>query len=209
MGGLALDVALDRLLRDRAYRADFLAGRWDALGLDAEGLDAVRAIDPEFLARTAHRLREEVRTRKHRGTGSLEDLFPKTIAAWGAAHPEDADRSELFSRFVESDAYASWRDVPHAGEGTSLEEAFYRFAEVQGVGDPAVREEEFLTAVVRALAVCPEPSFLVPPEVHRAPGGWFAVTSRGVPLLVAATRDSFAKGPVAKLLRDLFAPSVS
>jgi len=207
VGGLIpLDEALDRLLRHRAYRADFLAERWDALGVAPDDLAALRAIDPEFLARTAHRLREEVRTRRHRGTGSLEDLFPRTIAAWAAEHPDDTDRSELFARFVESDAYEGWRDVPHAGVGACLEEAFYRFAEAAGIGPAAVREEEFLVAVVRAIAVCPEPSFAVPAEIHRAPGGWFAITTRGAPLLVATTRGTFAKGPVAPLLRDLFAP---
>ena len=205
MGGMTLDRALDRLLRHRADRAAFLAGGWDD-AVDRDDLLALRAIDPELLGRTAHRLREEVRTRRHRGTGSLEDLFPRTIAAWTALHPEDTDRSELFALFLESHAYETWRDVPHAGPGACLEEAFYRFVEAQGIGAPEVREEEFLVAVVRALAVCPDPSYVVPREIQRAPGGWFAITTRSGPILVAATRDRFAKGPVATLIRDLFTP---
>ena len=78
MGGLTLDQALDRLLRNRQDREDFLAGRWDEVC--DEDREALRSIDPEMLVRTAHRLREDVRTRRHRGTGSLEEVYARTIA---------------------------------------------------------------------------------------------------------------------------------
>jgi hypothetical protein len=90
-----------------------------------------------------------------------------------------------------------------------LEEAFYRFCEYVGLGDPPVREDEWLTAQLRALALCPEPAFVVPAELRRAPRGWFAIAG-DPPVLYAALAGRAIRGTItpsiAAVLRGEKAP---
>jgi hypothetical protein len=191
---IGLDVALDRLLRLRAWRRAFAEGQLDAFDLSPADVVALATLDVAELERAAARLRREVVTRRHRGVGALGDAFPRTLAAWREAHPEDGDLDELAARFLESPAYDAHRELPFAGPGIGFEEAFFLFAEAQGIGDAETREHEFLRAVMRALAVSPEPSFLVPPQVRRIAGG-FAAVGPG-PTLYAVTDGRVLEGPV-------------
>jgi len=132
---ISLDQALDRLLHDRSYRSAFLAERFDALDLAPDDLDALGSIDRQQLVRTAERVAKDLIGRKHRGSGGLLELYPNTLGA---------DRlDETVYRFLESAAFQDYRELPFAGDGISLEEAFFRFCEAEGIGEPAVREQEF------------------------------------------------------------------
>jgi hypothetical protein len=146
--------------------------------------------EPEAIAT----VRRMVLERRHRGTGSLRDWYPKTIAAWLTAHPEDAGLNQLAADFCASDACALWRE--HAG-GISLEEALYRFFCAIGIGD----EDEFLSAVVRALAVAPRASFRWPDQLRRTAHGCVALTRDFV--LHAAVNGRYVRGPVTPLVADL------
>jgi hypothetical protein len=73
----------------------------------------------------------------------------------------------------------------------SLEEALDRFCGYVGLGEPAVRQDEWLTAQLRALALCPEPAFTVPAALRRAPRGWFAIAGEP-PMLYAALAGELA-----------------
>ncbi len=198
--------ALDRLLRDRPARDAFLTGRTDHLCLGPADAAAFAAIDRHQLARTADGVRDALLERSHRGCGDLLALYPRTLAAFAAidGHPRDRDLAELSEAFLASPACDGYRELPFAAEGASLEEAFYRFAEAQGVGDPADREAEFLGAMVRALATSPRAAFALPPEVHHAPGGYFAVATRGaIPVLYATARAQVVTGALTPFLADL------
>ena len=158
MGSLIpLDEALERLLTVRAYREAFLADRYDELCLSPDDLLALESIDREQLVSTAERVRDELIRRRYRGSGGLKKLFPRTLEAWGESNPSDGELHELLYSFLESDAYRGYREIPHAGVGTCLEEAFYLFAEAENIGIPATREEEFLVAMSKALALSPQP----------------------------------------------------
>jgi len=185
-GVISLDEALERLLTVRAYREAFLAGRSEELQLSASDLLALESIDREQLVATAERVRDELLNRRYRGSGGLEALYPRTLAAWREAHPEDSALHELLHTFLESEAYRGYREVPHAGLGACLEEAFFDFVEARDIGDAAVREEEFLVAMSKALALSPRPGFRVPSCVKRVPQGYAAVTTRSGPVLCAA-----------------------
>ena len=183
---IALDEALERLLTSRAYRADFLAGRLEALELAEGDLLALEAIDREQLVATAERMRDELLRRRYRGSGGLEVLYPRTLEAWRSANDQDRALHELVYTFLESPAYRVYREIPHAGLGACLEEAFFLFCEAEGIGDAAVREEEFLVAMSKALALSPSPGFRVPAQVKRVPRGYASVTTRSGPTLCAA-----------------------
>lgn len=189
---MTLDHALDRLLHDAAFRAAFLAGA--ALDLEADDLDALRCIDPAELESAAAAVRRDLMSRGHRGSGGLAAVFPQTVAAW---QPQELDR------FLASSAYAAYRQVPFAGEGACLEEAFYRFCEAEHIGDAVTREHEFLAAMLRALAVSPDPAFALPPEIRRVTGGFLAIATRGAPTLFLAAHGRLVIGELTPFLAEL------
>ncbi|MFO0600983.1 MAG: DUF692 family protein [Myxococcaceae bacterium] len=162
---------------------DYLHGATPALEIDGlpvqEETAAVEAV---------HSM---VRERRYRGTGGLREWFPQTLAAF-------PDLSELVARFCASAHGSSWRE--HGG-GPSLEEALYRFLTAENVGEAGVREDEFLGAVVRALAVAPRASFSLPAEVRRTAAGFVAVTSGMV--LHAAVGGRYVRGRVTPMLAAL------
>jgi hypothetical protein len=184
---IGLDDALDRLIHRRSWREAFLAGRTEALGLADEDLEALASLSREALEREATSVREDLLRRQHRGSGTLRDLYPRTLAAWTVAHPDDADFVELLSRFMEHGAFERYREIPFAGRGLCLEEAFYRFCEAEEIGEAADREAEFLGAMIKAVLTSPDPDFTLPAELHASAGGFFAVATRGAePRLFAA-----------------------
>src|SRR5262249_25645236 len=152
------------------------------------------------------RVARETMTRAHAGSGSLLDLYPKTIDAYllvnGAARRLDA----LAEAFLESDAFDAYRESPHSGPGCSLEEAFYRFAEAESIGEAAVREREFLAATARLYCVSPRAACTLPNEFRRSPGGYYAVSARGDPTLFAAVRGRFVSGRLTPFLAELVSP---
>ncbi len=189
---MTLDHALDRLLHDASYRAAFLAG--ETLALAAEDLGALRCIDPAELERAAAAVRRDLMTRGYRGSGGLAAVFPHTLAAW---QPQDLDG------FLASPAYAAYREVPFAGAGTCLEEAFYRFCEAEHIGDAVTREHEFLGAMLRALAVSPDPAFALPPEIRHVTSSFLAIAMRGEPTLYLATHGRLITGALTPFLAEL------
>ncbi len=197
---ISLDEALERLLTVRSYRQAFLAGRYEVLQLSSEDLRALESIDRDQLVQTAVRIRDELLHRRYRGSGGLEKLFPRTLDAWRADNPTDPKLHEFLFAFLESEAYRDYREVPHAGIGACFEEAFYRFAEARNVGDPAVREEEFLVAMSKALALSPRPGFRIPAGVKRVPKGYAAVTTRSGPILCAAVNGRVIRGEITPFL---------
>lgn len=207
MERMSLDGALERLLVDPAYRADFMAGRWERLAVTDEDCTALQTIDRVQLERTADRVRADLAERQYRGSGGLKKLFAATIAAWEAAHPE-AGADGIFAAFVGSPAYQTYRELPFAGPGVCLEEAFYRFACEAGIGDPEAREGEYLAAIVKAVLLSPDPTFTLPGELRRAPVGWFALSRLGVGTkLYAAARGRYIEGSVTPFLAELLSSS--
>ncbi len=194
---ISLDVALDRLLHKPSVLAAFLARGPAALDVSAEDAAALATIDTAELAATARQILTSIFKSSQRGSGDLLALYPRTFAANGGT------REQLAAAFLESRAFDAYRDVPFAGAGCCLEEAFYRFAEEHGLGEPVVREGEFLAAIIKALVVCVEPDFIVPAEVLRAPGGSFAVTTRAEPTLYAALGGRYVTGPITPFLAEL------
>ncbi len=194
-----ISTALHRLLTDRTYRAAFLEGRHGELGLSPEVLEDLSTLDPNQLKEAAKTFRDDLLRRQHQGTGSLPTLYRETLGS--------LDPAEVISCFMESRPFHDHREIPHTGAGLCLEEAFYRFCESAEIGAPAVREQEFLTAMARALLFSPRPGFQLPREFHRVPGGFVAVATRGErPMLCAALRGHLLTGPLTPLLADLLSP---
>ncbi len=200
---ISLDQALDRLLHHRSYLDAFLAGRVDELDVSADDLQALLCIDPVQLRKTAQRVRADVIQRKHRGSGGLLELYPRTVNAWRVAHPEDVQLDELLAQFLESSAFEAYRETSLAGPGVCLEESFFRFCEAHGIGDSATLEDEFLTAMMKALVLSPRPDFTLPDELHCVAQGFFAVSRRAPPMLYAAVRGNLVLGPITPFIADL------
>jgi uncharacterized protein (UPF0276 family) len=144
-----------------------------------------------------------VRDRRHRGTGRLADAFPACVAGWRRLHPDDADLRALFARFLASPAAAAWREQPGGEPGACVEACFAAFARAEDLADAATVEEELLSALLRTLAVTPEPAFVVPAPVQRAPGGWFALSTTTPPVLHAAVQGRYLRGEVTPLIAFL------
>jgi uncharacterized protein (UPF0276 family) len=187
--GARLEAALAALLYDAHARA----------GLGETTIDHhFRRLDRAQLDEAARGVLRLVRERVHRGVGAIAEWYPRTLAAWRAAHPHDADLEELATRFCASPHCASWRELDALAPGISIEEALYRFFDEHDVGDAATREDEFLGTVVRALAVTPDARFVWPSALRRAPGGCFAVTRALV--LHAAVEGRYLRGPLTPLV---------
>src|SRR5205814_783916 len=92
--GNDLEEALAALLYDDGARARLRAGQ----ARDPR----FAALDADELEEAARAVRRMVHGRAHRGTGGLEAWFPRTLAAWRAAHSEDAELDELLTRFCSS-----------------------------------------------------------------------------------------------------------
>jgi hypothetical protein len=190
LSGEELEEALAALLYDDGARVRLRGG--DAADPRFESLAASE------LDEAAGAVRRMVRERVHRGIGVIDAWFPRTLAAWRAEHPKDGELDDLFSRFCASSACKAWSEL---GRGISLEEAFYRFLLEARACDPAIAEDEFLGAVVRALAVTPAARFEWPKELRRAPGGCCAVSS--LRYLHAAVDGAYLHGPVTDVIVDL------
>jgi hypothetical protein len=202
LSGEKLEEALAALLYDESARARLRTG---------EAADPrFAAIDADELEEAARAVRRMVRGRTHRGTGGFETWFPRTIAAWRAAHPDDVELDDLLTRFCASPSCRTWSEL---GGGISLEEALYRFFLDEGIGSAAIANDEATGAVVRALAIAPEARFEWPANVRRAPGGCYAL-ARGPavllgaafgppPVLHAAIDGTYVHGPVTDLVAEL------
>jgi hypothetical protein len=198
VNGNALEEALAALLYDEEARARWRAGEGPALLAD---------LDPEELEESAQTVRRMLGERRHRGTGGVRDWYPRTLAAWVAAHARSDDESEAIDQmlraFGRSPAACAFRESPAGAPGLSLEEALGRFFEEAAVGDPAEREEEMLAALVRGLAVAPQARFVWPEALRAAPGGCFALSRRLV--LHAAIDGQYLCGPVTPLVARVLA----
>jgi uncharacterized protein (UPF0276 family) len=151
-------------------------------------------LDPGARSAIVHSVRAMVLGRAHRGTGGLQQWFPRTIAAWRLRHADDSDLFDLARFFCASGASRAWREALGAPLGLSLEEALYRFFEDLNVGDAATREEELLSALLRGLAVSPRSRFILPASVRTVPGGHAAVSQQLS--LHAAIDGRYLTGPV-------------
>jgi hypothetical protein len=155
--------------------------------------DAYRA---RILAALAPRFAADLRARRRRGAAPLETMYARTLAGVGPA-----DRDELLARFCASTWFGRYGELPDRTDQLSLEEAFYRFACDAAVGDADVRRVEFADAIVRALAVQPQPAFGIPPEVQRTRGGYVTVVAgAGASYLFAATGAAVVRGPVSPIV---------
>lgn len=200
---LPMNDLLERLLVDRRWLDAFLADD-PSLALDRAQAEALSTIDREQLVATADRMREDLLKRQYSGSGGLLKLFPKTIDGWRTDHPADERLMVLMDAFMASDAWLDYRELPWAGEGACLEEAFFRFCDSGDIGDARDREAEFLGAVTKAVGLCPAPAFRIPRELRPARAGWFAVSTRApIPTLYAAVAGRVVAGPITPFLAAL------
>lgn len=194
-----IDEALYRLLHHKSFRTAFLAGA--DLGLTSEIADALSAMDREQLERAADRIVDDLSRRKHRGCGDLLTIYARTLAAL----PAGTDQRALFQSFLESPWFDRFREVPFAGEGIAVEEAFCRFLREQPGVDLAAAEQEFLSGMCRAIALAPSPAFTIPAELIKRRGGWAAVrrTTGGSVFLHAVAKGAVVEGEITEFLAAL------
>jgi hypothetical protein len=186
-----IDQALDRLLHRRSYLALFLLDP-SKLALRSDDLEALSVIDRDELVATAIAVRRDLVQRNHRGSGTIADLYPATIG--------ERDIEELVGDFMESNEFDAYREIPFAGIGLSLEEAFYRYCDANAIGEPETREQEFLCAMMKALLLSPRADFTIPQAIRPCPGGVFAVAGT---MLFAALGERLVTGPITPFLVDL------
>jgi hypothetical protein len=178
---ITLDRALDRLIHKRSYREAYLQGQFGVLELGASDLAVLGSMDRQALSRFAERVAADVLARKHSGSGSLLELYPRSIQSWREGHSEDASGLGLAFAFLDSRAFEGYRELPFAGIGLSLEEAFFRFCELEGLADRVIREHEFLAAMMQLLAVSPRACVELPDCIQRTAHGFYSVVHGDYP----------------------------
>lgn len=186
-----LEQALARLLCDASFRARIAAG--DLSGLDDDAGEALASVELARVDAAATAVVREVRGRRHRGVGTLEEMFADALVTL-----DEPARSSLFRNFVASRAYAAHGSSGDR-RGLSLEEAFARFLldESEGFRTDVV-EQLLLRALTRSLAICSEPLFTVPSCLRGRARGWCAVTSG--PVLFAVVDGRAIEGPIDDVL---------
>ncbi|ARU61369.1 hypothetical protein CBW65_10430 [Tumebacillus avium] len=221
---LRMDQALYRLLHHRTEREAFLAGRFDELGWPDELVQAFATVDREELSATAKQICRNLLAGERGCSRGLRGAYGRVLQALEAGGRQALD---VVYAFVESEQYDSYREVPYAGEGICVEEAFYEFL---GQDEWFVRDarmmclltHEFLTALMGILTVNQDPAFYVrselvhwngaarvavlryPRAVAEALGGRkIAGVEVDVPWLYAATAERFVSGPVTPLVEDV------
>jgi hypothetical protein len=142
---MTVDIALDRLIHRRSCRAAFLAGN-GVPGLSDAHLSDLGSIDARALNELGARVATD-RARRH-GEAKSRRSHPQTIDAFRARPaPGDGDAlQELAFAFMESPAFDAYREVPHAGRGLSLEEAFLPLRRGRRHRRPGRSGNEFLAA---------------------------------------------------------------
>jgi hypothetical protein len=200
---MTIDEILYALLYRRSFRQRFARGEREALGIGTREAADLAAVDLRELERSARLACRGILTRSHRGVGDLRAAFPRTIAAWTDAHAGGFE--ELAMTFAESTSFDAYRALPASG-AISLEEAFYRFAEAEGIGRADVRQLEFAHALMRALAVTKRPAFRLPTFIRRTLKGHFAVIGWN---LVAALDGHLITGPVTPFVAAILDASES
>jgi hypothetical protein len=203
---MSLDAALDRLIHVRSCRRAFLAGEDAALDCSPEHAVELRSIDGKVLEELALSVAADLFSQKHAGSGGLLDLFPQTVESFRRRHGLKDALLDLACVFMESPAFDSYREIPFTGPGVCLEESFYRFAEACDLGDPVVREMEFLAAMAKLFCASPRADITLPSEVQRTEHGYYSVSSRGFPTLYGALRGRFVTGRLTPFLAALLEP---
>jgi hypothetical protein len=197
-----LDEALDRLLHDGDVRERFFSGE-AVFSLDEEDTHALATIQRTQLEAMAALICDQVWRTSHRGVGSLADMFPETTALWKREHPSDVECGQMVRDFVASKEFVRHRSVGCVAGGWSLEQTFYEWIRRVLAGNAHVFEHEYLSAMARALTVCPDPSFEVPEVFRKVKSGWCAVSLGDVPVLYAAVGGRLMTGAVTPLVAAL------
>ncbi len=186
---MSLEHALYSLLYRRRAREALASSDAERLGITSKELALLATIDREQLERAARLVTEGILSRAYQGEGTLLEAYPRTIEAWRRANPRRT-LEDLAADFAESPYFESYRAIPHAANGVSLDEAFFRFCEHEGIADRATRKAECARAVIRSLVATPVPAFRLPEFVLPAPKGHFAIVEEddGTTLFAAIER---------------------
>lgn len=197
---MTTEQALALLVHSRRARECWRAGTLD---VPPEVAAELASLEVPAIESAAATFRRHVLERRHAGIGTLIDAFPRTVAAWRARHPNDKDLDELVAVFLDSSAATEWQETPGHTDGISLEEAFYRFATAEQLGNASGRETEWLTAAIRMLALDDEPTYRVPEAIRRRPGVAWTLDHSEPPTLYAIVGGRILIGPVTRLVADL------
>jgi len=196
--------AILTLIRDGEVREKFLRQDPVDLGVSALDREAFATIDPVELHGMARALKRTLYGTHGQG---LKDVYRACFA-----HLESlaCSSDDVVAAFASSAAYDRYRELPFGGQGLSIEEAFYLFLSAR----PEFQEElprhgldgEFLSVMLKALASCEAPSFLVVDErIRQAPGRAWAVLQdpqgKAAPWLFFAIRGKrYFEGEVAPIV---------
>ena len=200
---MTAEQTLARLVHSRQARQIWRAQGLAVLGVASDVAAELDGLDEAAIEGAAAALRRHILERAHSGVGTIVDAFPRTIAAWRARHPGDADLDELAATFLDSSASAAWRETPADTDGIPLEEAFYQFATDAQLGERDDRETERLTALVKMLALDGAPAYQVPACMQIRDSVVWAIDDRSPPVLFAAVGGQILIGPITRLVADL------
>lgn len=218
---MSLDGALYKLLHVRSYRRALLDKQYDKLGLPADALVHLHTIDTAELEALSEKICRDLLRGNIELEGGLRGSYPRTLAEL-----ERSGRSALdvMYDFVESDPYASFRQVPYGEPGVCAEEAFFEFLSAdegflrRSPDNEAILVHEFLSAILGILAVNRDPNFIVRTTRPRHNGVAHYAIERYSPelsalltgkpqpdpggeilFLYASNQGRFVRGPISKI----------
>ncbi|MFC4075895.1 hypothetical protein [Salinithrix halophila] len=161
---LSLNQALYRLLYHRTYRQAFLDARHEELQLSIEDLKHLRTVDKEELIATSKTIARNLLAGNLEHSGGLRVSYP---GVFQELQRLKVDLTELMYSFMESPPFNHYAEVPFAGRGICIEEAFYsyligeRFFIEASPNNALLLTHEFLTALLSILVINKDPAFRI------------------------------------------------
>lgn len=214
----SLDELLYNLLYDYQYRNNFLNDELNELNLSADHLNHIKTIDKEELAATATTIVRNLMSGNIEHNGGLRTSFP---GVFQALEFRKTDITLLMHKFLASKHFEGYMELPYAGEGTCIEEAFYNYLSeneefiLAAENNHLLLKHEFLNAIISILTVNKHPFFRIDSDLVKNNGHIYyayqtyskeisealsgkkvAGDSEMVIWLYAATEKNLVRGPI-------------
>ncbi|WP_019503200.1 hypothetical protein [Pleurocapsa sp. PCC 7319] len=226
---LELPEVLYQLIYHHSFRKQFLKNEWSNLPIKPSDKEHLSHIDTRELVKMSNQICRELLYGKEFGKSGLIQYFSNTFKCL-SAYGQNA--KFIVQDFMESEAFRDSRDVEFAGQGISLEEAFYLYLSQNRIFMSATKknrfwlQHDFLKSLLSLLVINQEPNFRVLSSLIQQnsvcyyslplyPSSFVSLIhpkllnksndNHKVCFLYAASSDTFVSGPIHEVARDMLA----
>lgn len=226
-----LDEILYLLLHNRTYRNLFLEKYYTKMNISRENVSNLQTIDTEELIATAKNIKINIVSGNINHEGGLKNSYP---GVFESIKSSEINLDELIYEFIESIYFNDYKEVPFAGMGVCIEEAFFNFLiknqeyiEVN-INNKLLLQHDFFNAMHSILVINKNPNFYVKSELIKDNGfvKYSTLTmprsisealgansskddNKDVTWIYASTAKHLIKGPINKLSLEIIEQNIN